>query len=205
LHRTARDLDRDRLAITAPTEAAGNSHRELEMINAKVEESLNDQIHAEFFSFYLYLSVSSYFKTVHLDGFSHWFHIQAQEEYAHAMKLVDYLNERGGAVRLKALEAPQAEWPSPADAVQAALEHEQYITGRINTLLDLASQERDHATTVLMHWYVNEQVEEEATADTLYHQVKMLEDSPHGLLMLDRELAGRPAPTAATADTGGDA
>jgi ferritin len=174
--------------------------KELRMINPKVEGSLNQQIHAEFFSFYLYLSMSSYFKTIHLDGFSHWFHVQAQEEFAHAMKLVDYLNERGGVVRLQALEAPQSEWPSPAEAVAAAFEHEQYISGRINDLLDLATQERDHATAVLMHWYVTEQVEEEATADTLYHQVKMLADSPHGLLMLDRELASRPAADATAAD-----
>ena len=122
------------------------------MINSKVEEAVNKQIHAEFFSFYLYLSMSSYFTTIHMDGFSHWFHVQAQEEYSHAMKLVDYLNERGGTVRLEALDAPQVEWPSPADAVEAALKHEQYITGRINSLLDLAGQEKDHATVVLMPW-----------------------------------------------------
>jgi len=163
-------------------------------MNIKVEEALNEQIHAEFFSFYLYLSVSAYFTTQHLDGFAHWMRIQAQEEFGHAMKLFDYLNERGGTVRLKALDSPQAEWNSPSNAVEAVLHHEQFISQRINTLVDLANSEKDHATTVVLHWYVNEQVEEEATADTLYHQVKMLEDSPHGLLMLDRELAGRTLP-----------
>jgi ferritin len=161
-------------------------------MNANVEKALNEQIHAEFYSFYLYLSVSSYFKTIHLDGFAHGMHVQAQEEFAHAMKLVDYLNERGGTVRLMALDAPPAEWASPVAAVEAVLEHERYITGRINDVLELANSSKDHATAVIMHWYVNEQVEEESTADTLYNQVKMVEDSPHGLLMLDRELAGRP-------------
>ena len=169
-------------------------------MNRQVEEALNEQIHAEFFSFYLYLSVSAFFTTQHLDGFAHWMRIQAQEEFSHAMKLFDYLNERGGTVRLQGLDSPQAEWSSPADAVEAVLDHERHISQRINQLVDLANSAKDHATTVVLHWYVNEQVEEEATADTLFHQVKMLEDSPHGLLMLDRELAGRTLGTAADAE-----
>jgi ferritin len=160
----------------------------------KVEQALNEQIHAEFFSFYLYLSVAAYFYANHLDGFAHWMRIQAQEEYAHAMKLFDYVNERGGTVALLPLDGPTREWPSAAAAVEAVLEHERAISERINRLVDLATAENDHATTVMLHWYVNEQVEEEATADTLYHQVKMVESSPYGLLMIDRELAGRPAP-----------
>lgn len=166
-------------------------------MNSKVEQALNEQIHAEFFSFYLYLSVSSYFTAQHLDGFAHWMRIQAQEELAHAMKLFDHVNERGGAVNLLALDAPQVSWESPSTAVEAVLKHEQHISARINKIVDLATSENDHATTVMMHWYVNEQVEEEATADTLFHQVKMVESSPHGLLMIDRELSGRPAPAAA--------
>ncbi len=160
----------------------------------KVEQALNEQIHAEFFSFYLYLSVSSYFTAQHLDGFAHWMRIQAQEELSHAMKLFDYVNERGGKVQLLAMDAPQVEWASPSTAVEAVLEHEKHISARINKIVDLSSTENDHATTVIMHWFVNEQVEEEATADTLFHQVKMVESNPHGLLMIDRELAGRPAP-----------
>jgi len=93
--------------------------------------------------------------------------------------------------RLAALEAPQREWASPSVAVEAVLNHERHISARINELVNLANTVKDHATTVVLHWYVNEQVEEEATADTLFHQVRMLEGSPHGLLMLDRELAGR--------------
>ena len=164
-------------------------------MNQNVEKALNEQVHAEFFSFYLYLSVASYFKRGHLDGFAHWMRVQAQEEYTHAMKLIDYLDERGGVINLLAIDAPQHEWASPSAAVEAVLDHERKISKRINSLVDLATSEKDHATTVMLHWYVNEQVEEEATADTLFHQVKMLEDSPHGLLMLDRELAGR-APAA---------
>jgi ferritin len=160
-------------------------------MDVKVEKALNEQIHAEFFSFYLYLSVSAYFSLQHLDGFAHWMRIQAQEEFGHAMKLFDYLNERGGSVQLAAMEAPRREWASPADAVEAVLNHERHISARINELVNLAGSVKDHATTVVLHWYVNEQVEEEATAETLFHQVRMMEGSPHGLLMLDRELAGR--------------
>jgi ferritin len=169
-------------------------------MNAKVAEALNEQIQAEFFSFYLYLSVAAYFKSEHLDGFSHWMRVQANEEFVHAMKLFDYLNERGAAVRLLALDAPQASWKSPSAAIKTALEHERHISDRIDALVSLATAEQDHATTVILHWYVNEQVEEVATADTLYHQVKMMEGSPQGLLMLDRELAGR-TPSAATEAT----
>ncbi len=165
-------------------------------MNPKVEKALNEQIHAEFFSYYLYLSVSSYFTANHLDGFAHWMRIQAQEESIHAMKLFDFLNERGGRVELLPLDGPTREWASPSAAVESVLNHERAISERINRLVDLATAENDHATTVMLHWYVSEQVEEEATSETLYHQVKMVESSPHGLLMIDRELAGRPAPTA---------
>jgi ferritin len=182
--------------------AGADHYKGVTDMNPKVETALNEQIHAEFFSFYLYLSVAAFFTARHLDGFAHWMRIQAQEEFAHAMKLFDHLAERGGTVELMALDGPQKEWASPSAAVEAVLNHERHISQRINEIVDLATAENDHATTVMMHWYVNEQVEEEATADTLFHQVKMVEDSPHGLLMIDRELAGRPAPVAT--GTGGE-
>ncbi len=161
-------------------------------MKAKVENAINEQIHAEFFSFYLYLSVAAYFTANHLDGFAHWMRMQAQEEFNHAMKLFDFLNERGGKVELLPLDKPTSDWASPSSAVESVLNHERAISERINTLVDLATAENDHATTVLLHWYVSEQVEEEAVADTLFHQVKMIEATPYGLLMIDRELAGRP-------------
>lgn len=166
-------------------------------MNANVEKALNEQVHAEFYSFYLYLSVAAFFAARHLDGFAHWMRVQAQEELGHAMKLFDHLNERGATVELLAIDAPPREWQSSAAAVGAVLEHERHISERINSLVNLATSEHDHATTVVLHWYVREQVEEEATAETLFHQVKMVEDSPHGLLMIDRELAARPMPVAA--------
>jgi ferritin len=166
------------------------------MISKQVLKALNEQTHAEFYSFYLYLAVSSYFADLHLDGFASWMEVQAQEELAHALKLFHHVQERGGRPHLAAVAEPTSEWGSPAEAVQAVLEHERHITGRINALANLASEEKDHATSVLLHWYVSEQVEEEATADRLYHQVAMVQDSPQGLLMLDRELTGRGGSTA---------
>jgi ferritin len=155
-------------------------------MDVKVEKALNEQIHAEFFSFYLYLSVSAYFSAQRLDGFAHWMKIQAQEELAHAMKLFDYLNERGGSVQLGAMEAPQREWASPSAAVEAVLNTAPFC--RESRAGQPRQLRQDHATTVVLHWYVNEQVRRPLT---LFHQVRMMEGSPHGLLMLDRELAGR--------------
>lgn len=170
-------------------------------MDAKIEQALNEQIQAEFYSFYLYLSVSAWFTAQHLDGFAHWMRAQAHEEFAHAMKLYDYVNERGGPAELLAIDKPATEWGSAAAAVKDVLDHERHITARINQLVNLANQANDHATTVILHWYVTEQVEEESTAETLYHQVKMVDQSPHGLLMIDRELAARPMPeVASTAD-----
>jgi ferritin len=161
------------------------------MIGKPIEKALNEQTQAEFYSFYLYLSVSSYFTDLHLDGFASWMEVQAQEELGHALKLFHHVQERGGRPHLTAIDEPTRDWTSPAEAVKAVLEHEKHISGRINKLADLASAEKDHATSVLLHWYISEQVEEEATADRLYHQVAMVQESPQGLLMLDRELAGR--------------
>jgi ferritin len=169
------------------------------MMKPSLEKAFNDQIQAELFSFYLYLSMAAFFKDVRLDGFSHWMSVQSQEEMAHALKLLHHLNQRGARVRLQALEAPPFEWSSPAVAVQAVVEHERYVTGRIHSLLELAEAEKDHAAAVLLHWFVNEQVEEEESSDSLYHQVKAVEGNPAGLLILDRELAQRPQASAAAA------
>ena len=169
------------------------------MLSETVQKAINEQIHAEFYSFYLYLSIAGWFTTGHLDGFAHWMQIQAQEEYGHAMKLFGYVHDRGGAVQLETIDGPPSQWASPSVACEAVLNHERHISERINNLVNLASSERDNATATFLQWYVNEQIEEEATADTLFHQVKMLEGSPQGLFMLDRELAARPAATAAAA------
>jgi ferritin len=161
------------------------------MISKKMEEALNGQVNAELYSAYLYLSMESYFKSLNLNGFANWMRVQTQEELMHAMKIYDFIDERGGRVTLKAIEGPPTQWDSPRAVFEAAYAHEHKVTGLINGLVDLAIKEKDHATNTFLQWFVNEQVEEEASADAIVQQLKMMEDAPGGLFMLDRELAQR--------------
>jgi ferritin len=116
---------------------------------------------------------------------------QTQEEIVHAMKMYDFINERGGRVILKAIETPPSEWDSALGAFEAAYAHEQIVTGRINDLVNLAVEEKDHATNAFLQWFVNEQVEEETSADNVVQNLKMAQDAPGALFMLDRELGQR--------------
>ena len=176
------------------------------MLSPKMQQALNEQINAECFSSYLYLSMSAYCETISLKGFANWFRVQAQEELVHVMKFFDHINTRRGAVTLTAIDVPQAKWASPLAAFEAALQHEGLITARINKLADLAVQESDHATHTLLQWFITEQVEEESTADTIVQQLKLVSGSPDGLFMVDRELAKRVfTPPPANAAAGGAA
>jgi len=161
------------------------------MISKKMEKALNDQVNAELYSAYLYLSMESYFKSENLNGFANWMRVQTQEEVSHAMKIYDFINERNGRVILKAIEGPQTKWDSHLAVFEAVYAHEQKVTGLINKLVDLAINENDHATNNFLQWFVNEQVEEESSADEIVQQLKMMKDAPGGLFMLDRELGQR--------------
>ena len=161
------------------------------MISKKMEDALNEQVNAELYSAYLYLSMESYFKAQNLNGFANWMRVQTQEEVTHAMKIYEFINERGGRVKLKAIEGPQTEWDSALAVFNAVYEHEQKVTSLINNLVDLAIKEKDHATNSFLQWFVNEQVEEEASADGIVQQLKMMENAPGGMFMLDRELGQR--------------
>ena len=167
------------------------------MINERVEKALNEQVNAEIYSAYLYLSMSSYFESVNLSGFAQWMKAQAQEEMVHGMKIYDFIHERGGRVLLSAIEAPQTQWANPVAAFAATLEHEQKVTALINGLVDIAIAEKDHATNIFLQWFVTEQVEEEASVDAVLQKLKMVGDQGHGLFMMDRELGVRGAVTAA--------
>lgn len=160
------------------------------MLSKKMEKALNDQINAEFYSAFLYLSMAAYFDGVGMGGFASWMRVQFQEEQAHAMKLFDYVGERGGKVTLGVIEAPKAKWKSALDVFEDTYKHEQKVTGLINKLVDLARAESDHATDNFLRWFVAEQVEEEASAGDILQKVKMIGDG-NGLYMLDRELAQR--------------
>ncbi len=173
------------------------------MINKKIEEALNKQINEELYSAYLYMSMASHFDAANLQGLGNWMKTQAEEEMAHAYRFYHYINERGGRAKLGAIAAPPVEWASPLKAFQDALEHERHITSCINALMDLAISEKDHATNLMLQWYVNEQVEEEAIAGEIIEKIKLVGDSGQALYLLDKELGVRvPAMAAALTAAG---
>ena len=158
------------------------------MINKNIEGAVNRQINAELYSEYLYLSIASYFESVNLRGFAKWMEAQAVEEQNHAMKFYSYINERGGRVIFDSIAKPPSKWDSPLAVFEETYKHEQKVTAMINDLTDLARAEKDNATEILLQWYVNEQVEEEASASEILEKLKIIGSSGNGLIMLDREL-----------------
>ncbi len=161
------------------------------MMTKKMGKALNDQINAELYSAYMYLSMSAYFEAQNLPGFAKWMRIQWQEEVMHALKIYDYVNERGDRVVLKSIDEPPSKWKSPLDAFQATYKHEQVVTGRIDDLVNMAATGKDHATNAFLQWFVTEQVEEEKSADEIVQKLKRISDAPGGLYMLDKELGQR--------------
>lgn len=160
-------------------------------LTTKMESALNEQINEELFSAYLYQSMAAYFESENLEGMATWMEMQAQEEMSHAKKLYDYINERGGRVILKGINDPKTEWESPLNVYEESLEHEQHITQCIYKLYDLSTEERDHMTNVFLNWFITEQAEEEATAQKIIDNLKMIKGSKNGLFMMDRELGKR--------------
>lgn len=161
------------------------------MISPKIQDAINAQINAEFWSAYLYLSMSMKFQADGLSGVANWFKIQFEEEQAHAQIFINYLNQRGGRVILKAIDEVPTEWANPLEAFKATLEHEIKVTGLINAIFALAENEHDYATRDRMGWFVAEQVEEEDNARTLIDKFALIGTDPMGLYMLDQELASR--------------
>jgi ferritin len=169
------------------------------MIKKTIEKAINQQINAEMYSAYLYMSMSAHFRSINLAGAANWMRVQAQEEMVHATKFYDYLLERGGKVTLTAIEGPETEWKSPLAVFEAGYKHEQKVTSLINALVDLAIKESDHATNAMLQWFVTEQVEEEANADAIIQKLRLTKGEGGGLFMIDQELATRVfVPPAAT-------
>lgn len=161
------------------------------MINEKMEKAFNDQINKELYSEYLYLSMKAYFERLNLKGFVNWFNVQVQEEHAHAMGMFDYVHERGGEVELEAIEKPETKWESPLACFEQVLSHEEFVTSRINALMDVADEVKDRAALSFLNWYLKEQVEEEANVGGVLATLKLIGDDKKALLMLDKELAAR--------------
>ena len=161
------------------------------MLKQNIQDAINDQINAELYSAYLYYSMSAYFESISLKGFSHWMRVQALEEMTHVQKFFSYINDRGGRVLVKPIEAPPTEWESPLAIFEATYAHEVQVTALINKLMDLALAESDHASCNFLQWFVAEQVEEEASADDIVQKLKLVDKSEGGLFLLDQEMDKR--------------
>ena len=164
------------------------------MLSQEVRDALNRQVNAEIYSAYLYLSMSFHLESLQLRGAALWMRYQAEEEEQHAERIYRTMHERGARAELDAIEKPPVEWGSPLGVFESAYAHEQKVTAMINDLVDIATAESDHATVSFLKWFVDEQVEEEASASEVADKLRMIGDSKMGLYMLDKELGRRPAP-----------
>lgn len=161
------------------------------MVTETIEAAVNDQLNLELSSAYVYLSMSAHFESAGLPGFARWMRLQSREEVGHAMRFFDFLNDRGGRVVLKAIEAPPSDFASPLAAFEQALEHEQRVTASIHALYELAVKEGDHAAQPLLLSFISEQIEEEKTARQIVDRLQMVGDRNAGILVMDHHLGKR--------------
>ena len=161
------------------------------MLKEKMLNALNEQINAEQYSAFLYLSMSAWCSDNGMPGFANWLYVQYQEELSHANKFFNYVNERGEKVLLKAIEQMPTDFDGIIDIVEKTLEHEKLVTSLVNNLVDVAVEVRDHATQSFLHWFVDEQVEEEANVQEILDTLKLINGQGNGIFMLDREMRQR--------------
>lgn len=161
------------------------------MINKEVTEVLEQQVNKEFYSAYLYLSMSAHFSDTGLLGFANWMRVQAQEEQAHAMLIYDFLVERGEKVILTAIDTPPNTWGTTLEIMEEVLKHEMYVTSLIDNIVNVAEKHKDRATMSYMNWFVDEQVEEEAGAQDIISKLKLIGDDKSALYFLDKDLGAR--------------
>lgn len=161
------------------------------MLTAKMQDAINAQINAEYWSAYLYLSMAAFANSNGYPGFANWFEIQYQEELDHVKIFFDYVLQRDGRVILKPIDAVPTEWKSPLDLFENTLKHEQKVTSLINELYTTAVADNDFATQSMLKWFIDEQVEEEENAKTIIDSLKMIGDNGYGLYTLDKDLAAR--------------
>ena len=161
------------------------------MLSKVVQDAFNEQINHELYSAYLYLSMSAHFESTSLPGFARWTRIQAEEEKGHALKLFNFVNDRGGKVLLKAIDQPPSEFGSPLQVFQAILAHEQKVTGLIHKLYETALKENDYPTQVMLGWFISEQVEEEKNATLIVEQLIMMEDHKAAIINIDHHIGKR--------------
>jgi ferritin len=161
------------------------------MLSKKMSSALNKQLNTELYSAYLYLNMSSAANALGFKGTANWFMVQYQEEMVHFMKFYNYINSQGEQAVVEQMASPASSYGALLPMVEATLKHEQFITGCINELTDLAVSEKDHASQIFLQWFVTEQVEEEENDRELIGKLKLIGDNGYGLLMLDKELGAR--------------
>jgi ferritin len=162
-------------------------------ISKGMQQALNDQINKEFVAAYLYLSMAAYFSAQNLSGFATWMRLQAAEEARHAMKIFDFLEDRGGRVKLEPIAGPPPEFPTPLAVFEHARDHEAVVSAGIHALYEMAGKEKDWASQAMLQWFITEQVEEEKTSSEIVETLRMIGDNSSGLYMFDKELGGRGA------------
>ena len=164
------------------------------MLGKKLQDLMNNQVQAEFYSAQLYLAMSVYSGAQNFKGFANWLKVQYEEETSHGMKFLQYIQERGGEAELKAIDAPPAKFGSMLKLFEEVLAHEKKVTGLINKLYEVALAEKDYASQIFLQWFISEQVEEEANATEIVAKLKMVGDkSPGGLFYIDKALGKRGA------------
>ena len=161
------------------------------MISKKMQDALNKQVNAELYSAYLYLSMESYFRSKNMNGFANWMRVQTQEEMSHVMKFYDFINDRGGRVKLAGMNAPKTEWNSPIEVFEDTYEHECKVSSLIYDLVDLAAGENNHPAATFLQWFVTEQVEEEANVDDIIQKLKLTEEAKGALFLMDKDMGTR--------------
>jgi len=161
------------------------------MLSKKLTDAINDQIQFEYYSAFIYKAMQAYFEVEDLPGMANWMNIQFQEEMSHAEKMFNFVCETGGHVELQAMSAPKSSYNSPLEIFQESLEHEQIVTSRINDLMDLAQQEKNHAAQIFLQWFITEQIEEEASVSHIIAKLKRVKEDGRGLMIIDQELSNR--------------
>ena len=156
-----------------------------------MRDGLNTQVQNEIYSSYLYLSMAAYFHSNNLNGFAHWMRLQSSEEMGHAMKIYDYIIQRGGRVQLKEIKKPPHDFKSVKEVMEKTLAHEQSVTQCFHELYEQAAKQKDYATQSFLQWFINEQVEEEAAVNEILQKLYLIADKSSSILYLDKDMKKR--------------
>ncbi len=160
------------------------------MLSNSLQKAINEQINKEFYSSYLYLAMAAHFDAKALPGFASWMKAQASEEWSHGMKFYEYLYEVNSSASLSAIAAPPSSFGTPEEIFKTVLEHEQGVTASIKAIYDMARAENDPKTELMLHWFINEQVEEEKNAQDILDKLKMTGGNSFGIMFLDQHVLG---------------